>query len=395
VSVDELLPEHVESVFLEFLGRTASPQDVAIWMHTGSLRALLDGVLASEEYASRLAKREADESAGLFVNCWTPELEPFARPLGTISGDGVAVVGRSGHLFLYGGTNDNLAMYRGEIAMSRDWLEQWGTLVRERIEQAQAFGRSICCLVVPDKLAVYSELFPQDLDTGGPRPMARLLTEASLPLLYPAEILRTARQGGDTYMLTDSHLTVRGNRLLAEATIAALGASEALLDGVARSQRLQLTSGDLGRHYAPPVVEVSKQLVEPSASTIVFDNWPEVSAVGGHIGTLRIFRREDAPDGRTVVVFGDSYGFGDEAYPGLSWFLAQAFREVHFVWVPFGWDPGYLDRVGADLVVCQTAERFIARVPRTRVDVRELVQDGVGRGGAVGLERVFGDVADD
>jgi hypothetical protein len=104
-----------------------------------------------------------------------------------------------------------------------------------------------------------------------------------------------------------------------------------------------------------------------------------------------VFGREDAPDARTVVVFGDSYAFGDDAYPGLSWFLAQAFREVHFVWVPFGWDPDYLDRVGAELVVCQTAERFIARVPRLRVDVESLAREVTERGAALGLERIFGD----
>jgi alginate O-acetyltransferase complex protein AlgJ len=395
VSADELTSAHVEAVFLEFLGRAASPQDVAVWMDVGSLRALIDGVLASEEYTARLAKRTADKGleAGLFVNCWTQELAPFYWPPGTVSADGVAVVGARGHLFLYGGSNDNLAMYRGEIAMAPDWIEQWKRLVAERLAHARATDRSLCCLVVPDKLAVYSDLFPQVLETGGPRPVMRLLEEGALPIVYPHDVLRRGRSGRETYMVTDSHLTAYGNRLLAEATIDALGVSGALLAGIAESVQGEVLSGDLGQHFAPPIVEVGERLPDPSAASIVFDNWPEIAAAGGHIGTLRIFRRDDAPDPRTVVVFGDSYGFGDEAYPGLSWFLAQAFREVHFVWVPFGWDPGYLDRVGAELVVCQTAERFIARVPRARVDVRELVRDGVGPGGALGLERVFGDVA--
>jgi hypothetical protein len=283
-------------------------------------------------------------------------------------------------------------MYRGEIAMAPNWLEGWKALVHERRAQAHDAGRPICCLVVPDKLAVYSDLFPQPLDTGGPRPVVRLLEEAALPLVYPCEVLREARAGGETYMTTDSHLTNRGNRLLALATVEALGASPALLDGVSADQLSYVASGDLGRHFTPPIVELQQRFVAPSAAAIVEDNWPEVSSAGGHIGTLRVFRRDDAPDDRTVVVFGDSYGFGDDAYPGLSWFLAQIFREVHFVWVPFGWDPDYLERVDAQLVVCQTAERFIARLPRERVDVRALVE-GVGGGGTLGLEQVFGDQA--
>jgi alginate O-acetyltransferase complex protein AlgJ len=388
----DLLPEHVEAVFREFLGREASRQDVAVWMAVGSLRALIDGVLASEEYLARLAKRVSEDAdaGSLFVNCWSEQLAAFSRPLGTVSQDGVAVVGERGHLFLYGGSNDNLAMYRGEIAMAPEWLEGWQELVHGRREQARSAGRAICCLVVPDKLAVYSDLFPQPLDTGGPRPVMRLLEEAVLPLVYPCEALREERAEGETYMATDSHLTNRGNRLLALATLTALDASPTLLDSVPADQVPYVASGDLGRHFTPPIVEVQHRFISGSAAVIVDDNWLAVSGAGGHIGTLRVFRREDAPDDRTVVVFGDSYGFGDDAYPGLSWFLAQVFREVHFVWVPFGWDPDYLERVDAQLVVCQTAERFIARLPRERVDVRALVE-GVGRGGALGLEQVFGD----
>ncbi|MEA2201816.1 MAG: hypothetical protein QOI89_2412 [Solirubrobacteraceae bacterium] len=391
ISSHDLLPEHVEAVFAEFLGRPASPEDVRIWMAGGSLRALLDGVLGSEEYASRLAARDmgAGES---FMNCWIPGLERFSRPVGSISPDGVAIVGRHGHLFLYGGSNDNLAMYRGQVAMASDWLEQWRVLGAERLNHAVAAGISLCCLVVPDKLAVYADLFPADLDSGAPRPVMRLIEDGPFPLLYPHEVLCEARAVEDTYMLTDSHLTPHGNRLLAEATITALGAPPSLLDGVPHDQQPRLSSGDLGVHFTPPLVEVSQHLSASSAATIVSDNWHEVISAGGHIGTRRVMRREDAPDQRTVVIFGDSYGFGDEAYPGLAWFLAQAFREVHFAWVPFGWDPQYVDRVGAELVVCQTAERFIPRVPHRRVDVSGLADDVAHGSQALGLERIFGDV---
>ncbi|MCU1489208.1 MAG: hypothetical protein JWM85_613 [Acidimicrobiaceae bacterium] len=391
IESDDLLPEHVEAVFLEFLGRPASPEDVRIWMAGGSLRAFVDGVLASEEYASRRAARAAG-AGETFLNCWIPGLERFSRPVGSMSPDGVAIVGGDGHLFLHGGSNHNLAMYRGEVAMASDWLERWRVLGAERLGHAQAAGISLCCLVVPDKLGVYGDLFPNDLDSGATRPLMRLLEDGSFPLLYPCEPLRDARALEDTYMVTDSHLTPHGNRLLAEATLTALGASRSLLDDVPREQQSFLACGDLGQHFRPPIVEVSQRLLASSAATIASDNWPEVLAARGHIGTLRVFRYEDAPDQRTVVVFGDSYGFGDEAYPGLSWYLAQAFREVHFAWVPFGWDPDYLDRVGAGLAICQTAERFIPRVPRSRVDV-EMLAEEVARGkGALGLERIFGDV---
>ena len=244
-------------------------------------------------------------------------------------------------------------------------------------------------MVVPEKLAVYADCFPEHLTPRRQRPVLRLLDEGQLPLVYPLQDLQAARESGDTYMLTDSHLTPRGNRLLAAATLQELGISTDVLECAEDVYRQHLGSGDLGLHFDPPVVEVMEPLASASRATIVSDNWAEISGVGGHIGTTRVFRRDDAPDPRTVVIFGDSYAFGDDVYQGLSWFLAQVFREVHFIWAPCGWDPEYLDSVGAELVVCQTAERFIGRVPKPRIDVRSLAQRTLGQQRALTDEHIF------
>jgi len=239
---------------------------------------------------------------------------------------------------------------------------------------------------------VYADGYPHDLTARGPRPVLRLLNEGAMPFAYPIEALIEARSAGETYLLTDSHLTPRGNRVLAEATVNELGVSPDLLPLVEDNEAaLHLGSGDLGRHYDPPLLEMMRPMAAASQAAIVWDNRPEISGVGGHIGTIRVFRREDAPDERTVVVFGDSYGFGDDAYQGLSWWLAQVFREVHFVWVPFGWDPKYLDSVKAELIVCQTAERFVVRIPRFKVNVRSMARETIAKGRAVTEERIFGE----
>lgn len=389
----DLRPEDIEAVFREFLGRDANSGDVAMWMQVASLRAFLDGVLASEEYARRVAARTADtaQADGPFMNCWIAGWERFARPPGQLSPDGVAIVGKHGHLFINGGSNHNLAAQRGEVEMAAGWLEDWRSIVTERLNHEQRAGRRLACLVAPEKLAVYADCFPEDLTPHSPRPVLRLLEEGRLPLVYPLQELRDAREHGDTYMRTDSHLTVLGNRLMAAAVLRELGASPELLDQVQDASEPRLGSGDLGLHFDPPVVEAMTKLTGTSRATIASDNWAEVAGLGGHIGTMRVFRREDAPDPRTVVVFGDSYAFGHDAYQGLSWFLAQAFREVHFIWAPFGWDPDYLDDVGAELVVCQTAERFIGRIPKPRIDVRSLSRRTLGGQRALTDENIFED----
>jgi len=391
----DLRPEDIEAVFPEFLGRAATPGDVDLWMQIGSLRAFFDGVLAAEEYAERLARRKTGEDAlarGSFLNCWIEEWQRFARPVGDISPDGVVIVGATGHLFIHGGSNDNVATYRGEVEMAADWMEEWKSLVLKRLESARKDGRRLVHLVVPEKLAVYADCYPHDLTARGPRPVLRLLDEGALPFAYPIEALREARSGGETYLRTDSHLTPRGNRVLAEATVRELGVSPALLPGVEENDTaLHLGAGDLGRHFEPPLLEVMRPMAGASQAGIVSDNRAEIARVGGHIGTIRVFRREDAPDERTIVVFGDSYGFGDDAYQGLSWWLAQVFREVHFVWVPFGWDPKYLESVEAELIVCQTAERFMGRVPRFKVNVRSMARETISKRRAFTEERIFGE----
>lgn len=39
------------------------------------------------------------------------------------------------------------------------------------------------------------------------------------------------------------------------------------------------------------------------------------------------------------------------------------------MWAPFGWDPAYSAQVGAGVVVCESAERFVPRPPAARMDV--------------------------
>jgi alginate O-acetyltransferase complex protein AlgJ len=390
----DLRASDVEVIFGEMLGREPLADEVAAWMRTGSVRVLLDGVIASEEYAARVAQRATrappPPATGTFLNCWVAGWEQFARPAGEVSEDGVAIVGQHGHLFICGGSNDNVASYRGISGVAPGWAGAWRALVEERTEHARRAGRLLACLVVPEKLAVYEDVFPGDLTPLARRPVLTLIEDARLPILYPLEELRDARAGGETYLRTDSHLTLRGNTLMAGALLQGIGVSPTSL-GDLTSTHSYLAPGDLGSHFDPPIVELMNSSAALSRASVIADNRAEVAAVGGHVGTVRVFRNEAAPDGRVAVIFGDSYAFGDDAYQGLSWFLAQVFREVHFVWVPFGWDPDYLEAAGADIVVCQTAERFAGRVPMARVDARAMARETVARRTALTEGRIFDD----
>ena len=388
---ERLLPAEVELLYRELLGRAPSPGEVEHQLASGaSLGELLQVVLASPEYAAGPHPRAAHRAGTtpFVVNTYHPDLAAWTHQPGTRSQDEVAIVGREGWLFLSGGTNANLEQFRGEVPMEQGWLDGWRRLLERRSAAVDALGAQMTFLIVPDKLAVYQGFYPGDLTGHGPRPVQRLLEEAGLPITYPLEELRARAQHEDVFLRTDSHLSLVGNHVLHHALCAALGVpSRVTLEAAPRAE--YLTSGDLGSRFDPQILEVARIVRGLLGACVTEDNRDEIAAVGGHIGTRRVYVNDGAPDARTAVIFGDSYGFGAEYYQGVAWFMAQQYGEVHFVWVPLGWDPGYVRDVGAQIVVFQAAERFVARLPQDAVQVHALAAETLRRKTALGLETVF------
>lgn len=386
-----LTREQVVAVYRQVLGRSPSDKDVEY--HLGSsptLDAFLRVVLDSEEYAARLRERGIGlPRTQAVVNVFHPDLAAWSLPPGTRSDDDIAIVGHEGWLFLCGGTNANLGQYVGEVQMESGWLEEWQQVIRQRTGEVRDLGVASALLVVPDKLAVYEEHYPEDLTKSGPRPVERLLAAPEMPIVYPLDDLRAAAAGGEeVYMRTDTHLTFRGNELLFLAVTERLGI-ESPPDFSALPLRSYPIAGDLGVKFDPQIVSIVTEPGSLHHARIGEDNRAEIEAVDGHIGTRRVFHNDQAPDQRVAVLLGDSFGFATAYYQGISWFMAQVFREVHFVWVPFGWDADYVRQVGAEAVLVQGAERFVARVPHLSVDASRLAEETLRRKQAVGIERIF------
>jgi hypothetical protein len=386
-----LTREMVVSVYTRVLERAPREQEIEDQLAAaGSLDELLRVALESEEYADLLSRRRmASARAPAAVNVFHPDLAEWGIPPGTRSEDGIAIVGHEGWLFLCGGTNANLGQYVGAVEMEPSWLEEWGEVLQRRAERIRELGVATALLVVPDKLAVYEEHYPEPLDRVGPRPIERLLEVPELPIVYPLEELRAAAAAGEEmYLRTDTHLTFPGNEALFSSVLAGLEI-ESPPDFSGLAMRSYPIAGDLGVKFDPQIVGIVSEPNSLRDASIVEDNREQIAAVDGHIGTRRVFRNEQAPDARVAVVFGDSFGFSDAYYQGLSWFLAQVFSEVHFVWVPFGWDSDYVRQVGAEAVLVQGAERFVARVPHVEVDASRLAEETLRRKQPLGIERVF------
>ncbi len=170
-----------------------------------------------------------------------------------------------------------------------------------------------------------------------------------------------------------------GAAIVFRAALEGLGvAAELDLRGGPRIEAL--SSGDLGSKFVPEICEVVSVPVPDERIDLVEDNARQMLAVGGHLGLRRVARNLDAPLDATLVVFGDSYAYVEPAAPGnLGDLLARTFREVHFMWAPFCWDPAYVRTVAPDFVLVQAAERFLVSVPRRDVDVAALAEETLAR----------------
>lgn len=384
--------EEVVSVYRQVLGRVPGDAEIDGHLAAGvdSLDRMLRLALDSEEFDQRMRQRARRTGAlePTHVNTFHPDLAGSGFPPGTRSDDGVAIVGQEGWLFLLGGTNDLLSHYTGAVQPSPDWLGRWQRLLEHRVESARALGIDLAMQMLPDKLAVYEEHFPEPIERVGPRLIDRLLEGTEAPLISSLPALRAAAAEDDVFLRTDTHLSFHGSATVAELVIGAVGAPVPA-DLTEIPLRTYPVAGDLGVRFDPRIVGPFGSPDTLGRARIVEDNYEQITAAGGHIGIRRVFANERAPDPRVLVVFAGSFSFAAADNPGLCWFFAQVFREVHLLWFPFCWDSEYLRRVGAGAVLEMGAERFVTRVPQLDIDTAALTEEALRSGRPVSVERIL------
>lgn len=358
----------VVHLYESLLGRTPSQDEVRAQLAaTTDWRVLLSAVAASDEYAAQ--KRQEPSTMIPTVNIWHPELAVHTHRAGTLSDDGSTLVGLNGWLFLIKGSNSVLDQYQSAFDPGPSWDDEWSDIVGHRRQEAARLGVAIGLLVVPDKLSVMCEYLPEPYALDTLPPAATLATR--LGITYPLAELRAV--AGGAFLKTDTHLSLAGNHVLAASALSALGIPHSTTLMTANIATYA-SSGDLGQNMNPSVVEVVHTYDSLGAAHITEDNHASIRAEGRHIGVRRIYQNPTAIDCRTALIFGDSYSFAVPEYQGIAWFFAQHFREVHFIWSPFGWDSEYVALSGASVVLCEMAERFVPRPPQLSIDATELTR---------------------
>lgn len=361
----ELSADDVVLLYALGLGRAPSAEEISLQLEAEQTWEQLARLIAASDEHRQKRSPAASPGTQAVINFHTGSTDSFEYQPGTYSPDGSSRVGSDGHVFLVAGTNSILDQFRGDYSVPDGWEQNWRAVLEERSDQADHIGVPVYTLTVPDKLAISPEQFPDAIAAPGPRPAERLL--ALWPsMLYPVDELRAC--GGDATLRTDTHLTPHGNRALASALGDTLGVD--LLGNTTLEDSPYLTSGDLGSKFNPPIVEITHSGGGFGAAELIADSSARFFAQGLHVGVRQHLRNKNAPDQRTVLIFGDSYARAADHYRGLAWYVAQGFANTHLVWIPFGWDANVVDQLSADLVISQGAERFVTRVPGNTVELQ-------------------------
>ena len=288
-------------------------------------------------------------------------------------------IGRDGWLFLVGGRNRAVNLYRRNPLM---WwrLRRWRRRIEERAARCKHLRILFVQAVAPEKLTILSHLGTKPLVDPDLSPAVRLAALMARSPAAPHYIdlvapLRSAAEREDVYLRTDSHWNYQGCLVAYRCICAALGAAPRD-DLAARPFQVLEQALDLGNKLTPPRIEPFRlyAIMQDSRRTSVNALVTAFNNGGGKgpvTATQAIYENASPRcDPRRVLIFGDSYAHFDPVQ--LTAMFAETFREVQFVWST-SVDWRFVEEVRPDILICELAERYLRLVANDRFDLRATV----------------------
>lgn len=290
-----------------------------------------------------------------------------------------AIIGRDGHLFLDGGSNDPFGMFSADGVWGEALIGAWQSRLAQRLAWGRERGWAYWHLIVPEKATVWAEHAPYAYDPAaafGDRLHAALIPGVRQQVVRASALFRQRRQAG-LYWRRDSHWNQRGAGLACQLLCARIGLK--VPDQLfGRGQRPVRWPGDLAAMVDRDLREdgvwwdVPRHAVRTYANALVeCHEAGDANDASLHVGTVVNYRNEHAPNDVRLLLFGDSFC---EYRPHLlTGYLAECCAEVRFVWGT-SLDLEVIDAFGPDIVLTAHTERFMNRVPDDTWSVAAHVQ---------------------
>lgn len=287
----------------------------------------------------------------------------FSLRVGQRSACSYAIVGHGDHLFIHGGSNGLHGQYT-EHPGSDEVVRRahgWFDLIKERKRKLDAAGIEFSQIILPEKSTVLTHLSPGATIDATPAYdlLQSLLVNLGSTYIPTLKLLRSAVF---PFRKLDSHLSAQGASVVARHVFVNFGGT---VDEDVKWVSAGYQPGDLAQKFG---LIMGEEMFRPSESSLTpLDDLVLIQETGAqngneHIGITAHWRNRNAPDGRSVLVFGNSFFERGRNPHDLSWWFARQFSEYRFVWSPQV-DFNLVADIRPDLVVAQTTERFLVVLP--------------------------------
>lgn len=286
------------------------------------------------------------------INCCDPKV-------GTISADQTAIVGDNSWIFLYKGSNSYYEAYLqpDHANLAKQWLH----LINHRHLRLSDGGIKFVQIILPNKASILGDFYPLSLPTSVTYILSGILESSASKALCPLHEWRDPLIKDSIFRRNDSHLTVAGNAHLTKLILSSIGLP--LLHEQYMETSITQHIGDLGSKFSPSIPELfhapsfSSGMLDQSRIEKTYEHIPN----SGFNGIRQSFFNSTPAYDLSVLIFGNSFFERCPSW-GLSPIFSALFRETHFSWSS-DVDYSLVDAISPDIVIAQTCERFLCKVP--------------------------------
>lgn len=320
----------------------------------------------SSDVSPNIVEANSASMHGMVRRAVQGEVSPLQLPVGLLSADKSAQLGWGGHLFLIGGTNNLLDLYQDQGDNKADVSAAWVDLFEERSRQLGVRGITYLQTVIPEKLTALRYSAPVVVD-GATRLLAGV-EDAMRNKQFYQSIFNLFEKWDDVrppYRKNDTHFSTEGARAYFSTLAAQIDPAATGILGQIKLTVSTFSGGDLSdRFFGIPVLAEN---LWPNPSSVreleeVLQLVDVYNPSKGHQGKRRVWTNNKAPSGLRVLVFGNSFFEDGRNASTLSWWFARGFKEFRFEWSP-SFDYDVIDSYKPDVVIGQTIERFLPKVP--------------------------------